>query len=88
MVQRQDVSALSNFAQQWEDWPGKSAVIPNHKNQQQSMAYGLKLPPEDDYEVRYDALEVDINTDEPTTVTPITTTGTKQDQDIKENTGT
>ena len=52
------------------------------------MEYGLKLPPEDDYEVRYDALEADINTDEPTTVTPITTTTTKQGQDIKENTGT
>ena len=52
------------------------------------MEYGLKLPPEDDYEVRYDALEADINTDEPTAVTPITTTSTKQNQDIKETTGT
>ena len=36
-----DTNALSNLAQQWEDWPGKSALSPNHKNQQQSMEYGL-----------------------------------------------
>ena len=52
------------------------------------MEDGLKLLSGDDYEVRYDGLEADINIDEPTTVTPITTTSTKQDQDIKENTGT
>ena len=52
------------------------------------MEYGFKPQSEDDYEVRYDALEADINTDEPTTVTPITTTTTKQGQDIKESTGT
>ena len=52
------------------------------------MEYGLKLPPEDDYEVRYDTLEDDINTDDTTTATQITTTSTKQDQYIKENTGT
>ena len=52
------------------------------------MEYGSKLSLEDDYEVRYDTLEADINTDDTTTATQITTTSTKQDQDIKENTGT
>ena len=52
------------------------------------MEYGSKLSPEDDYEVRYDTLEADINTDDTTTATQITTTSTKQDQYIKENTGT
>ena len=51
------------------------------------MEYGLKLPPEDDYEVQYGALEADIDTDEPTTVTSVTTASTEQDQNIKENTG-
>ena len=63
-------------------------MSPNHKNQHQSIEYDLKVPSEDDGEVRYDALEADINTDEPMTVTPITTTSTKQDQYIKENTST
>ena len=85
---QQDMRALSNLAQQWDNWPGKSAVSPNHKNQQKFLKYRLKLPPEYDHEVRFDALEVDINTDEATTITPITKTSTKQDQDIKENTGT
>ena len=83
-----DTNALSNLAQQWEDWPGLSAVSPNQKHQQQSMEYGLKLTPEDDYEERYDALEADIYTDETTTFTPIIKTTTKQGLDIKENTGT
>ena len=51
------------------------------------MEYGLKLPPEDDYEVRYGALQADIDTDEPTTVTSVTPASTEQDQNIKENTG-
>ena len=87
-AKRQDIRALSNLAQQWEDWPGKSAASPNHKNQQQSMEYGSKLSLEDDYEVRYDTLEANINTDDTTTATQITTTSTKEDHDIKENTGT
>ena len=83
-----DTNALSNLAQQWEDWPGLSAVSPYQKHQQQSMEYGLKLSSRDYYAVGYEGLEADINIDEPTTVTLITTTSTKQNQDIKKNTGT
>ena len=52
------------------------------------MEYGSKLSPEDDYEVRNDTLEADKNTDDTTTAKQIATTSTKQDQYIKENTGT
>ena len=52
------------------------------------MEYGSEVSSEYDYEVRYDALEANINTDKSSTATQITMTSTKQDQDIKENTGT